>query len=50
MQICEDLAELAAGIGASKEAVLGLMALAQTGDNNPASNIATARAAHRIYE
>lgn len=44
MQICEDLATLAAGVGASKEAVLGLLALAQGAGDNPASNIATVRA------
>ena len=41
MQIAEDLADMAAGVGASKEAVLGLLSLALDCGPNPASNIAT---------
>jgi len=45
-QICENLADLAAGVGASKEAVLGLLALAKADNTNPASNIVTVRSSH----
>ena len=47
MQIAEDLAVLAADVGASKETVLGLMSLALENGPNCASNIATVRAVIR---
>ena len=39
-QINEGLAAIAAEVGASKEAVLGLLSLASNAGTNPASNIA----------